>query len=144
MTAETKIRTLASADTALQTYFGAGPFRWFNRILEQGYISQGPCAVATRISTTRMYTQDGLNEMSVPRIQIDVYDLDSQRCSAAATAIIAFMSTVNLASDGAASPPITTDQNPTFLENQRSILEPRTNPRVFREMLEYRMYNLED
>ena len=146
MTAEQKLRLLVGQDAGMLVIFGPAPLRWFSRQLQPGYIDTGTCARVLRVSTARMYTHEGLNAMSEPRIQIDVMDYDSVKAAAAADAVIAFMETVNLATDEMfASPPTVPAAHPNFLLNQRQGMEPRTSKgSVFVETLDYRIFNLEN
>ena len=159
MEAEIKIRTLASADPTLQGIFGTGPFRFFDRRLQPGYLKQGPCIRMTRISTVYGYTNSppGLMALDQPRFQFDIMSLvDDITSWAAAQAFIAWMSTVSFAENSDfASPPVNPPHSPNFLLNRRAGMEAQveggnvspssvaTGP-VWVETLDYRIYNLEN
>lgn len=151
MTAEARLRLLASADATMQSYFGSGPFRWFNRILPPNYISRGTCVRVTRISTLRYHTHgtetnQSVNELAQPRLQIDVLDYDPERAASAAAAIRDFLSTgVNLSSgEQFASPPTSPRRFPNFFLNELDGIEPQSDPPVFVRILEVRIFDLEE
>src|SRR5262249_6064495 len=101
MTAEAKLRSLASADTTLQGLFGTAPFRWFDTRppLNQAY----PNVAVLRVSTAIDYDHDrGRVLIDQPRFQLDVRDLDPETARSAAKAILAFLDTLNLAVAGGA------------------------------------------
>src|SRR5512147_2511008 len=104
MTLEARMRALASADTSLQAFFGAGPFRWFDRALPPNYIQRGTCARVSRVSTVRSYvpetpTRQAVSALAQPRVQIDVLDHDPERARSAAAAIRDWLSTVDFSSN---------------------------------------------
>ncbi len=144
MTAEVKLRTLASADTALQAFFGTGPFRFFDRQLPPGYIQNGACCRYRRVSTAFLYRQEGLAALNAVRFQFDVLDLDPQRARDALWALIAWLGTICLAQAAQFSSPTTTPTNfPNFVLNYRAGLEPRTQAPVYAETIDVRIFNLE-
>ncbi len=143
MTAETKLRTLAAADTALQAIFGTAPFRWWDTGLVQK--SAFPSVVVRRISTIRQYTHDGLNVMSQPRFQFEVRHPDSETARAAAAAVITFLGTADLASNAQFGSPVTTPrQYPSFVLNQMTRTDSSLLPPVWVEVIDARMFNLEN
>lgn len=145
MTCEVKMRTLAAADTSMQAVFGSGPFRWFDRQLQPGYIQSGSCVRVRRVSTVRGYSQQGLQSLDQILFQFDVLNLDSEAARTAAAALIAWLGTVNFASDQQFASPVTTPrQFPNFVVNQRAGMEPRTQPPVYVEITDVRIYNTEE
>ncbi len=151
MTPEEKLRTLAEADISLQVFFGTAPFRWFDVQLPQGQISSGCCALVKRVSTVRVYSQAGLQDLSQIRFQIDVLapntvnkQMDPQTARLAAKAIIDFIGTVDLASLNQFNDPATTpNQFPSFVLNQRDGMYFQLQPPVFCQSIDVRLYNLE-
>lgn len=145
MTAETKLRTLASADAALQLIFGTPLFRWFDKQLPQGYIQRGACARVISVSTAPLYEMAGLNPMNRIRFQIDVLHLDPEAARAAASAVILFLNTgADLASNAQfGSPTVTPRQFPNFILSQRGGMDYREQPPVHVETIDVRVYNLE-
>lgn len=150
MTAEAKIRSLAALDATLQSYFGTGPFRWFDRILAPNYIQRGACCRVTRVSTLRYYThgtatQRSVNEIAQPRFQFDVLDYDAERARSAAAAIRDWLDTVDFSSDNQfASPPTSPTRHPNVVLNQFAGLEPQTTKPVYVEILDVRIFDLEE
>lgn len=143
MTAESKLRLLASSDTALQAIFGTSPFRWFDTGLVQRQAF--PSVVVRRVSTIRRYTHDGLNQMSQPRFQIEIRHPDSETARVAAKAVITFLGTADLASNAQFGSPVTTPrQYPSFLLNQMTRTDFQMAPPVWVEVLDVRMFNLEN
>jgi hypothetical protein len=144
MTAESKIRLLASADATLQGFFGSGPFRWFDRQLPPGYINKGTCARIRRISTIFLYEQAGLNRLNQPRFQLDVLDQDPDVVDNAVAAIIAWLGTVCFATeDQFTSPPTTPRQYPNFVLSIRPGLEVALKPPVPVVSIDFRCWNLD-
>lgn len=143
MTAEVKLRTLAAADASLQAIFGTSPFRWWDSQLVQG--SAFPSCVVRRISTVRMYQLEGLNQMSQPRFQFDIRHPDPETARAAAKAVIAWLSTIDLASNAQfGSPQTTPPQFPCYLLNERTGMDYQLQPPIFVESLDVRVFNLEN
>ncbi len=151
LTPEAKLRTLAEADTSLQAFFGTAPFRWFDVQLPQGQISSGCCAIVKRVSTVRVYSQAGLQDLSQIRFQIDILapntvnkQMDPQTARLAAKAVIDFIGTVDLASLNQFNDPATTpNQFPSFVLNQRDGMYFQLQPPVFAQSIDVRLYNLE-
>lgn len=151
MTCEVKLRTLARQSTALQSYFGedSGLFRWFDRQLPPQYIGRGTCARILRVSTNRLHSKEtrnarSVNEQSGVRVQIDVLDLDPERARAAVSAIIDWLGEIDLSTDDQfSSPPVTPTRHPTTILNQRAGIEPATDPPVYVEILDIRVWNKE-
>lgn len=146
MTAEVKIRTLASADATLQSHFGAGPFRWFtNGDLPQGYYAQGTCLRMRRISSVGLMEMRGLNPLRGIRFQLDVIDVDAETARAAAAAVVAWFQTISCAQQNQFGSPVTTPpQFPNIFLNQRHDQEFQLQPRGQVEILDYRVWNSEN
>jgi len=132
MNAETKLRTLASADPVMQGRFGTSPFRWFDRGLDPRRIKDGSCVRILRVSTVRMYEQAGLNPLSMPLFQFDVLDENPETARAAALDLVKFLLTVDLSSNAQFGSPVTTPRRfPVFILSQRSGMEPIPDPPVY-------------
>jgi hypothetical protein len=141
---EVRLRALAMLNTVMLADFGnmSSPliFRWYNQQLNQNQIGQltpGSCITVTRVSTMRDYNMGGPMSLSQPRLQLDIYDLDSETCRRVADDVITFMATVNLAD-------ALTTHAPCILINQMQRMLPNpTSPAgpVWVQMLEYRIYN---
>ena len=149
MTLEAKLRTLAAADPTLAGIFGSGSplvFRWFDTQLTQQAVETGICAVALRVSTRLIYVQEGLLTLTQPRVQIDVVDLiDPEACRAAAAAIIAWLRTVDFASNAQFGSIATTPtQYPNFVLNQRGGMYFQVQPPAYVQSLDLRIFNLEE
>lgn len=145
MSPEVRIRTLAAANSAMQSHFGSSPFRWFDTRLAQRFIALGPCVRYRRISTIRMYEQAGLNPLSQPLIQFDVCSTDSELARTAARDLIEFLGTVDLSTDSQFACPATTPQHfPSFVVGQRSGKEPEPEPAVFIQSVDVRFFALEN
>ncbi len=142
MTAEVKLRTLAAANPTLQGYLGTPPavFRWWDTQHNQG--STLPGVTVRRVSTAIDYrmTPPG-NNINTPRFQIDVRDTDPEHGRSVAAAIIAFLSTLNLAVTGGT---VTGKQAPSFVLNIRDGLDYNLTPPVWTQSLDVRLYNLEE
>lgn len=143
MTAETKLRTLASGDATLQVYLlSAGDFRWFDQQMRQG--AAFPNVTVLRVSTIRDYTMGGINPMSRIRFQIDVRDYSAETARAIAAAIIDFLRTADLASNAQFGCPATTPpQFPCFVLNQRGGMDYQLQPPPYVQTLDIRVFNLE-
>lgn len=138
------MRTLAAANASLTAVFGTPLFRWFDRQLQPGYIESGSCVRVRRVSTIRGYSQGGLQSLDQILFQFDCLSLDSEAARTAATALIAWFSTVDFASSQQFDSPVTTPrQFPNFVLNQRAGMEPRTQPPVYTESIDVRIYNEE-
>jgi hypothetical protein len=152
MTAEVAMRTLAQQSTPLQTYFGevSGVFRWFDRQLPPGYIDRGACVRVLRVSTLRLYAHGSTTRRSVvdqaqPRFQIDVLDYDPERARSAAAAVLDWLGEVDFSTTSQfASPPTSPKRHPNFVLNQRAGMEPKPDPPVYVEMLDVRIFHLEE
>ena len=140
---EVKLRALAIQNAALQADLGGSnpsTFRWFNEQLVQnliGKVALGACVTVTRPSTVRTFNQGGPIPMSQPRLQIDVYDLDSETCRSVANDVAQFMATVNLANG-------LTTQGPCYLLNQFQKMIPNpSSPSgpVWRQCMDFRVFN---
>ena len=145
MTLETKIRTLAMADASLQAFFGTNPFRWFYLQLPPGFVMQATgttSMVVQRISTLFLYAQEGLVNLNKPRIQFTIYDPDATVVDAATAAVIAWLGTVNFASNAQfTSPPSDPRQKPNFVVNQRPGLVSLMKTPVPTMALDVRIWN---
>lgn len=153
MTAEVAMRTLAQQSSTLQTFFGetpSGPFRWFDRQMPPGYIDRGACARVRRVSTLRRYAHGTTTRRSVvnqaqPRFQIDVLDMDPERARSAAAAICDWLGEVDFSTDSQfASPPTSPKRHPNAVLNQRAGMEPKPDPPVYVEILDVRIFHIEE
>jgi hypothetical protein len=154
VTTETKIRTLALADAALQEFFGNeenGTFRMFDRELQPNYLKVGQtCATFRRISTVRTYfhstdTQRSQNRLAMPRFQFDVLDYSAERARSAAAALIDWFARVDFASNSMFdSPPTSPRQHPNQVLNHLSRSITKTQPTIWVEMLDVRIIDLEE
>ena len=147
MTPEVKLRTLAAANVTLQGYFGTAPFRVFEAQVPQDEFENGTCARYFRVSTVREYShgKPGLDDISLPRFQLDILDYDPEVARAAMKAVIDFLGTCDFAADYQFGCPVTTPpQAPVYVLNQRSGMEPQLEPPVFVQTLDFRFYNLEN
>jgi hypothetical protein len=142
---ENKIRSLASQNAGLQGLLLAGGlFRMFNRQLQQGYINQGACVRYLLVSNPEAYNQQGRQNISQALVQFDCMDRDPVRCRQLRDAMITWLDGVDLAATNQFdSPPTTPRQFPTFITNERSGMEPQTQPPVFVETIDVRFWNLE-
>src|SRR5262252_4164805 len=121
MDIEDKIRTLAQTNAGLVALLGAGPFRMFNRQLQQGYIQTGTCVRFRVVSNPEAYNQQGRQNISQALVQFDVMDLDPVRCRQGRNAIIAWLDSLNLATSQQFDSSATTlRQFPTFIVNERA------------------------
>jgi hypothetical protein len=142
MTCEAKLRTLAAANAGLQAIFGTAPCRFFDTQLPQAQAY--PSAVVWRVSTAIDYRMDsGYSKMTQPRLQIDVRHPDPEQARAAASAVIDFLGTVNLAVTGGAVTPAA-KQAPCFVLNQRTAMDFQLQPPVSVQTLDVRVFNLEE
>jgi hypothetical protein len=153
MTAEAKLRLLASQDEALQSYFLGtnGTFRWFTPQLQPGYISQGACVRVLRIATGRLNahktrTASHSVDQQQPRFQIDVLSQDASQAREAAAEICNWLTTrADFSSDDLfSSPAVTPNQHPNFILNQRAGMEPQTQPPVYVEILDVRLWDQQE
>lgn len=123
---ELKLRTLALMDTALQADLGGtdpATFRWYDIQQVQNKIgtlvANGACVRVRRISTLREANQSGIMNISRPRLQIDVLDLDSERARVVANDVIVFLTKIDLCSNTQFQSPFTSPrQNPVILLSQ--------------------------
>ena len=149
MTAEAKLRALASIDATLQGFFGSNPFRWFHLQLppsaKPGTGTPYPCTARVRqISQVPFYTQEGQNRLNVVVLQIDVLASDIDTVDQATDAISTWIGTVNLASnDQFQSPPVTPLQFPSFVLNVRPGLEVQLKPPIPVNSIDVRVFNLD-
>jgi len=117
MNAETKLRSLAIGDPTVSALIGT---RWFNLRLLPGYINNGTCVRVTRVSTLYRYAQQGRQQLSAPRLQIDVLDFDPITCDNAAEVIMTFLGRISLAQTSQFDSPATTPpQFPNIILNKR-------------------------
>ena len=146
MTAESKLRYLASADVTLQGFFGTNPFRWYHIQLPPGSQPKAgaTCARVRQISQIPLYVQEGMNRLNQVRFQIDVLDPDVDVVDAATAAIAAWLGTINLASaDQFQSPPVTPSQFPNFVLNVRPGLEVQLKPPVPVNSMDIKCWNID-
>ena len=152
MTIEQKLTLLAPQDATLQSYFGTNPFRCFDRQLPQKLIERGPCLIFQHISDVLSYNQIvGLIPMSQPRMQFTVQvsfrytNQASHVARAARDAVINWLNTqVSFAeNNNLASPATTPPHFPNFVLNKRASMEPQSDPPVYTEMFDVRIFNLE-
>ena len=150
VSAEVKLRTLAINNPTISGYIGT---RWLTPRQLPGYINQGTCIRAFRVSTERFYAQTGIVSMSKPRFQIDVLDFDNERALEVAAAVVDFLGTISLAQNNQFDSPVTTPpQFPNFVSGPRQGMEAQTdasgNPLaskgpVMVQSIDVRLYNLE-
>jgi len=150
MTLIEKLTTLAPQSTTLQSYFGTSPFRMFDRQLAQKYIERGPCLTFREVSSVPMYTQYGRINMNQPRVQFDVYvsprytNQASTTARAARDAVISWLGTVSFAETNDFDSPVTTPPHfPNFVLNTRAGMEAQSDPPVYVETVDVRIFNLE-
>ena len=149
MTAATKLRMLAGADTTLQSFFGVNPFRWYYIQLPPSALPQPgtpyPCTARVRqVSQVPYYEQGGMNRLNVCRFQIDVLCANVDTVDQATAAIAAWLGTVDLASDDQfLSPPVTPRQFPNFVLNIRPGLEVQLKPPVPVTSIDVKVFNLD-
>jgi hypothetical protein len=143
VTAEQKLRLLASADATLQEYLGVPPvFRWFHLQEEQGAIESGVCLRVRRVSAIYLYAQEGILATEQVRLQFDFLDKSPEAAANAMLAFNAFMGTVDLMSNAQfLSPPTTPRQSPNFLLNTRPGLEFRTERQIYVWTCDWRVWN---
>jgi|SRR5580700_1145405 hypothetical protein len=156
---EIKIRTLAALNATMQADFynnGFLPkipaFRWYNQQLQPGTVANnmgaGPCVTVERVSTTRAMNMGGIMNLSLNRIMIKVYDLDSEDARRKANDIVNFMGTIDLCSQAQFQSPVgSISQNPSLFVGQRQELLP--NPQspsgpIWVQVLDFKVYNRED
>lgn len=152
---EVKLRTLALLNARLQNDLGGATsdtFRWYNGQLKQNEIPKlvvpGTCVRLSRVSTLRELNQTGIMNLSWPRFQIEVLDLDSETARSVANDVIVFLETVDLCSNNEfGSPVLAARQNPCKLLNQIQTMI--TNPQspagpVWGQLLDIRIPNRED
>jgi hypothetical protein len=155
MTAATKLRTLASADATLQSYFGTGigtdVFRWFFIQLPPKYFTQqspipptgGTVATLQPISAQYLYAQEAPVNLTKPRFQLVIRDPNVDTVDSAALAVINWLATVCFANDDQfQSPPITPRQFPNFVVSTRPGLDVQLKPPVPSYMIDFRIWNL--
>lgn len=149
MTAETKLRTLASADATLQSFFGTNPFRWYHIQLPPSALPQAgipyPCTARVRqVSQVPLYVQEGMNRLNQVRLQIDVLCANVDTVDRATAAIADWLGTIDLASDAQfTSPPTTPTQFPNFVLNIRPGLEVQLKPPVPVTSIDVKVFNLD-
>lgn len=152
MTIVEKLRTLAKADTTLQSYFGDPDlFRWFDKQLPPGYIKSGSCARVWLVSTVRTYAHEtrtarSVSRISQPLVQIDVLDYDPGRARSAVSAIRNWLGEVDFSTDAQfASPSTTPNRHPNFVRDEREGMEyNKLDPPVHVVTIDVRIFNLEE
>ncbi len=140
---EKRMRELAMSDTTLTALLGSNPIRWFDRLLQPGYITKGSCVRVTRISTVSNYVQEGPLALEMIRFQIDALDFEAESARAVARAIGDWFTTVSFLSDAQfQSPPAVPRNYPNFQLNQRSTIErPETGAVYYVESQDWRVFN---
>lgn len=152
--AETKLRTLAMADSNMQAIFGQpSAFRWFDLQLAQQSVakpvtpvSSNPVYMAVhRVSTSTVRNQGGVTDLEQVRLQLTIISYSSENAKQAAVAVKNFMNTISLVDNGLLSSPVTTPtQNPNSLLNQRSGMLQQLHPPAYSYMQDWRIYNRTD
>jgi hypothetical protein len=143
MTAETKLRTLASADSVLRGFFGTSPFRWYHLQLPPSALPNSgvpyPCTARVRqVSQVPYYTQEGMNRLNNVRFQIDVLCANVDTVDQATAAIAAWLGTVSFC-----DPTLTPGQSPNFVLNIRPGLEVQLKPPVPVNSIDVKVFNLD-
>lgn len=125
-------------DPALVTDLGPPTaFRWFDRMLAQGQVTAtNACATCQRISTITTYLMGGPSPLTQVRLQISIYALNAERARQIAADVDAFLASVTLCA--------TPSSAPNFKLGHRSDLLADLEPLVYREILDYRIWNRED
>lgn len=147
MTLEAKIIALASQDATLQSLLGTGPtigvngFRWFDESLPQGAINVGPCVRMINISEVPMYSQQGINPTRPVRMQIDAWHKTSAEAARViAQAIENWLETVDFSAGS--SGVVSANHHPNLKLDQRGSKDYATQPPVYFERMDYRIFNL--
>lgn len=146
MTAESKIRTLASQDATLQSFFGTSPFRW-NHLQKSpsGAIPNVSEASADvkQISARYLYAQEAAVSLIQARFQITVRCRNVTTTDAAALAIIEWLGTVCFANnDQFQSPPVTPRQHPNFVLSTQAGMDPQLKTPIYTQLIDFRVWNL--
>jgi hypothetical protein len=141
-----KLRMLAITDSTMRGYLynsANNTFRWFDTQLPQGYINQGTCVCTRQISDVPIYANSGRLATDMPRVQIDVRDLNSVQAKTVAAYIDTWFGTISCMSENQFdSPPTPPPSCPNFKLNQRSSQDFNVQPTpAWVETLEYRIYN---
>lgn len=153
-----KLRVLAQQNAQLQADLGSAlpppavAFRWFDRQLVPGIVANslvgGTCVTTRRISTLRQTNSGGIMNLELVRIQIDVYDLDSNIAENVANDVVNFMGTISMCSNNQFNSPVTQpNQAPNFLLNQRQGMVTNPNSKsgpIYTEVLDFRCWNRTD
>ena len=140
--AEAKIRTLAAADATMQSFFGAGPFRFFFVREPQGYIDQGTVCRMRRVSAVYEYAQQGIVCIEQVRLQFDVLDTSQEVARNALLALNNFLGTVDLMSDKQfTSPPSVPTQFANYMLAQRSAIEVQIKAQIYVWSADWRCFN---
>jgi len=131
--AQVKLRILAQQNTALLAVLSGtlpqAPFRWFNRQLQPGEVSKvvgnGTSVTCRQAGNIREGNQSGIGNLEWLRLQLTVYDLDSEKARSVANDVINFMETVDLCSNAQfGSPVVAPNQNPVSYLGQRDGMIP--------------------
>lgn len=147
----TRMRDLAFLDPTLNAIFGptfdVNKFRWFDRQLPQGQISNGTCAIVQTVSqvTTNFHGVPMRNSLTQDRVQISIADRNPRVASTAASAVSNFLDTANFWKNGAfASPRVVNGPGTNVKLNQRgSFITFQTDRPIPVEQLDYRIYNVD-
>ena len=156
MTLEDKIRILAGANSTLQSYLGTSPFRMFDRQLPPRQINNGACVTVRRVSTVRPYYQQGIQSLSMPRMQFTVYTWGGPNSSILANApataravrdaLVAWLASQACFSSSAQfdSPSTAPPNYPNFVLNEFGTLNFQLDPPGYIEVIDVRLMNLEN
>lgn len=146
MTAETKIRTLASQDATLQSFFGTSPFRWYHMALPPTSATpniEDASANVQQISGRYLYAQEAAVSLIQARFQVTVRCRNVTTTDAAALAIIEWLGTVCFANDDQfQSPPVTPRQHPNFVLSTRAGMDPQLKTPIYTQLVDFRVWNL--
>lgn len=141
-----RMRLSAFATPALQFYLGTNwlTFRFFDRLLPQGFEKRGTSARVTNVSQVSEYLHNGRNQLTAERVQIDVISADSGTAIDAAAAIDTWLDSANFVDNRAFASPVRASGGPpaNFKLNQRGGLYPAPELMIPIETLDYRIYNV--
>lgn len=128
-----KIRTAAAANAGLQALLGTSPFRWWNLQLNQG--SAFPAVVAQIISDPQDYCFTGQLPTSFARVQLTLWDTDSERLETLQSALYDFLA-------GFSGSGITgLVAQPNFVMNSRDGLYAQSQPPRYLRIIDAKVFN---
>jgi hypothetical protein len=139
VTTEQQLRAIALADSAVAGWlvYGSPAIGHF----WEGQLPQNPsfpCAAYQRITTSRIYSHGGAADTGWIRFQISIW---CQSKSSGADAVNIALAIVNalksIDASGLATPGAATRN---FVLNQRLDIEPNTQPPIFKQILDVRIY----